>query len=162
VFKYWVTDHNGKFTQQYVTVTVTPTSSVVDQAPVVTASTTTLTHNLSVAALTLLTANDPDGEPIITYALKARTGNGHFGVNGVVQATNVEIELTAAQLAQSTYVAGSGSDQISMRASDGKLWSPWQAITVTVDQAPVVTVPAPVDQAPVVTAQNQAMMRHQS
>src|SRR5258708_24457112 len=102
-------------------------------------------NNHSVAASSLFTATDPQGDPITTYALKDLTGNGHFVVNGVVQATNVEIDLTAAQLAQMTYVAGSGSDQISVRASDGTLWSAWQTATLT----------APLDQAPVVTTQNQ-------
>jgi len=118
---------------------------VIEQAPVITALNATLTHNQSIAASSLFTATDPDGQTITTYALKDVTGNGHFVVNGVVQATNVEIDLTAAQLAQTTYQSGSGSDQISIRASDGTLWSAWQTITVT----------APVDQAPVVTPQNQ-------
>ena len=91
-----------------------------------------LTQNQTVAASSLFTATDPNGDTITTYALKDVTGNGHFVVNGVVQATNVEIDLTAAQLAQTTYQAGSGSDQISIRASDGTLWSPWTSSTVTV------------------------------
>jgi hypothetical protein len=124
---------------------------VIEQAPVVTALNPTLTHNQSVAASSLFTATDPDGDAI-TYALKDLTGNGHFVVNGVVQATNVEIDLTAAQLAQATYVAGSGSDQLSIRASDGTLWSAWQTVTVT----------APLDQAPVVTTSDQTVMRNQS
>src|SRR5205807_1661565 len=62
----------------------------VDQAPVVTASNPTLTHNHSLAAASLFTAADPDGQSIATYALQDVTGNGHFVVNGVVQATNVE------------------------------------------------------------------------
>ena len=125
---------------------------VIEQAPVVTALNPTLTHNQSVAASSLFTAIDPDGQAIATYALKDVTGNGHFVVNGVAQATNVEIDLTAAQLAQTTYQAGSGSDQISIRASDGTLWSAWQTVTVT----------APVDQAPVVTALNKTVTHNQS
>ena len=82
-----------------------------DQAPVVTALKKTVTHKQSIAASSLFTATDPDGDAITTYALKDLTGNGHFVVNGVTQATNVEIDLTAAQLAQTTYQSGSGSDQ---------------------------------------------------
>jgi hypothetical protein len=134
----------------------------VDQAPVVTASNQTLTHNQSIAASSLFTATDPDGQTITTYALKDLTGNGHFVVNGVVQGTNVEIDLTAAQLAQATYVAGSGSDQISIRASDGTLWSAWQTATITAPVDPATpTVAAPVDQAPVVTASNQTLTSNQ-
>ena len=82
-----------------------------NQAPVVTTSSTTLTHNQTIAASSLFTATDLDGDPITTFALKDVTGNGHFVVNGVAQATNVEIDLTAAQMAQTTSHAGSGSDQ---------------------------------------------------
>jgi hypothetical protein len=42
-------------------------------------------------------------------------------VNGVIQASNTEVDLTAAQLAQTTYVSGTGSEQLSIRASDGAL-----------------------------------------
>ena len=69
----------------------------------------------SVAASSLFTATDPDGDDIITYALKDMTGNGYFVVNGVVQATNVEIDLTAAQLAQTIYQSGSGTDQLAVQ-----------------------------------------------
>jgi 20S proteasome alpha/beta subunit len=124
----------------------------VDQAPVVTASNQTLTHNQSIAASSLFTATDPDGQTITTYALKDVTGNGHFVVNGVVQATNVEIDLTAAQLAQTTYVAGSSTDQLSVRASDGTLWSAWQAVTVTV----------PANHAPVAKGSNKTVTYNQS
>jgi hypothetical protein len=117
----------------------------------VTATNPALTHNQTVAASTLFTATDPDGQAIATYALKDVTGNGHFVVNGVVQATNVEIDLTAAQLAQTTYVAGSGADQISIRASDGTLWSAWQTATVT----------APIDQVPAVSGTTQYTLRNQ-
>jgi hypothetical protein len=92
----------------------TTTVPVVDQAPVVTAINTTLTHNQSVAAATLFTATDPDGQAITSYALKNVTGNGHFIVNGVVQASNVEIDLTAAVGADHLR-SRLGSDQISIR-----------------------------------------------
>ena len=129
---------DGTLWSGWQTATVT---APVDQAPVVTASNKTVTHNQSIAASSLFTAADPDGDTITTYALKDVTGNGHFVVNGVAQATNVEIDLTAAQLAQTTYVAGSATDQLSVRASDGTLWGAWQSVTATVsaDQAPVVT-----------------------
>jgi hypothetical protein len=132
--------NDGTLWSAWQTATVT---APLDQAPVVTASNKTVTHNQSIAASSLFTATDPEGDTITTYALKDVTGNGHFVVNGVVQATNVEIDLTAAQLAQTTYQSGSGSDQLSIRANDGTLWSAWQSVTVTapLDQARVVTSP---------------------
>jgi Tryptophan-rich Synechocystis species C-terminal domain len=91
----------------------------------------------SVDASSLFTATDPDGDIIITYALKDMTGNGYFVVNGVAQATNVEIDLTATQLAQTIYQSGSGTDQLAVSAFDGMTWSSWQTFTIT---APVITV----------------------
>jgi hypothetical protein len=91
----------------------------------------------SVDASSLFTATDPDGDIIITYALKDMTGNGYFVVNGVAQATNVEIDLTAAQLSQTIYQSGSGTDQLAVSAFDGMTWSSWQTFTVT---APVIAV----------------------
>ena len=129
------------------------TPSATDQAPVVTPSNITLPNSQSVAASSLFTATDPDGQAITTFALRDVTGNGHFVVNGVVQATNVEIDLTAAQLAQTFYVAGSGSDQLSVRASDGTLWSAWQSFTAgTTEQASAASAPSAAPLTPAVVA----------
>src|SRR5665647_3470286 len=99
---------------------------------------------VSPSASSLFGVTDADGDTITTYALYDATGNGHFVVNGVTQSTAVEIDLTAAQLAQTVYRSGSGTDQLYARANDGALWSAWQGFTVT----------APVDHAPVVSASN--------
>ena len=45
-------------------------------------------------------------------------------------------------LAQTTFVAGSATDQLSIRASDGWLWSNWQAPAVDVSPSPVVNAGA--------------------
>ncbi len=50
-------------------------------------------------------------------------GGGHFLVDGVVQANNQEIDVTAAQLAQVTYQSGSGADTLQMKVFDGTQWS---------------------------------------
>ena len=84
----------------------------------------------------------PNGDPIVTYALKDVSGSGYFVVNGVVQAANTEIDLTAAQLAHATFVAGSGTDQLSIRASDGFMWSNWQSFAVNELATPVINAGA--------------------
>ena len=63
-------------------------------------------------------------------------------VNGVAQATGVAIDVTAAQLGQTTFQSGSGTDDLWVRASDGISWSAWKAFHVA----------APVNNAPVVVA----------
>ncbi|OKO82962.1 hypothetical protein AC628_02665, partial [Bradyrhizobium sp. NAS96.2] len=42
-----------------------------------------------------------------------------------------EIQVSAAQLTQTTYVAGNGTDQLWVRVNDGTAWSAWQAFTTT-------------------------------
>ena len=124
----------------------------VDRAPVVTAPNVTLTHNQSVAASSLFTVSDPDGDAITSYQFYDASGNGHFVVNGVAQAASTIITVTAAQLAQTSYQSGSGADQLYVQASDGTLWSGWQGFVAF----------APVDRAPVVTVSNVAVPRGQA
>jgi hypothetical protein len=113
-----------------------------EKAPVVTASSLTTLAGQTFKASSLFAVSDPNGDPIVTYALQDITGSGHFVVNGVVQASNTEIDLTAAQLAQTTFVAGSGTDQLSIRASDGWLWSNWQSFTANVSPTPIINAGA--------------------
>ncbi len=66
---------------------------------------------ITVAASSLFTASDPDGDAITTYAFQD-TGSGHFVLNGVVQANNQEIDVTAAQLSQLSYQNAVGTDSV--------------------------------------------------
>jgi aspartate 1-decarboxylase len=120
---------------QTATVTVVAPN---EKAPIVTSSDLTTLAGQTFAASSLFAVSDFNGDPIVTYALKDVTGSGHFVVNGVAQASNTEIDLTAAQLAQTTFVAGSGTDQLSIRASDGFLWGKWQSFTANVSPTPVI------------------------
>ena len=63
--------------------------------------------------------------------------------------------MSSAQLAQTTYVSGSGADMLEVRVSDGAQWGPW---------SPSVTVTAPVDTGPVVApiAANVSATHNQS
>ena len=66
--------------------------------PVVTASNVTLSGGQSsVAASSLFTASDPNGESITEYGFMD-TGPGYFALNGVTEANNQEIDITAGQL----------------------------------------------------------------
>jgi hypothetical protein len=133
---------DGTLWSAWQTVSVT-VSQPNEKAPVVTASSLTTLAGQTFKASSLFEVSDPNGDPILTYALKDITsGSGYFVVNGVVQANNTDINLTAAQLAQTTFVAGSGTDQLSIRASDGFLWSNWQSFTANVSPTPVVNAGA--------------------
>ena len=126
VFAYTVSDGNGGTATASLTVTL-------ERAPVVTAGNVTLgTGQTSVAASSLFSAVDPDGNSIATYAFMD-TGPGHFVLNGVVEPNNQEIDVTAAQLSQLTYqsIPGSAPDTLEVRVNDGTLWSNWTSFTVT-------------------------------
>ncbi len=61
-------------------------------------------------------------------------------MGGVAQGTNVEIDISASQLAQTSYQAGPGTDTLWVRAFDGYLWSDWKSFVISpADHAPVVT-----------------------
>jgi serralysin len=127
IFNYTVSDGNGGTTSASLTITL-------DRAPVVTAANVALnTGQTTIAASSLFSATDPDGNTITTYAVE-NTGPGHFVLNGTaIEPNNQEIDLTAAQLAQLTYqgVAGSTADTVEVRVNDGTLWSNWTSFTVT-------------------------------
>ena len=94
----------------------------------------------------LFTANDQDGDAL-TYIVKDSTpGGGHFLLNGVEQPANRSFNLTAAQLAQTTFVPEVGSsDDLMVRASDGHTFSGWSTIHIdgpaNVNAAPNVLLP---------------------
>ena len=99
----------------------------------VTAANVTLSAgHTTVVATSLFSVTDPDGNAITAYAFED-IGSGHFVLNGVVEANNQEIDVTAAQLPQLTYqgVAGSTTDTVEVRVNDGTLWSNWTSFTVT-------------------------------
>jgi Lipase (class 3) len=105
--------------------------STADQAPVVIAANVTATHGqTSTAASSLFTASDADGDPITKYALLDTTGNGHWLVNGIAQSA-AEVDITATQIAQTSYQFGAAAGQLSVRAYDGTMWSAWTEFTAT-------------------------------
>jgi hypothetical protein len=118
-----------------------------DSAPVVHVSNVTLAHgNANPLASSLFSVTDAEGDSITTYGVWDNgVGGGQFVLNGVAQPNGQEIDVTAAQLAQLKYQAGSGTDTLWVKANDGLMWSPWSS---------AFTVTAPPDQAPVATGSN--------
>jgi hypothetical protein len=53
------------------------------------------------------------------------TGGGHFVLNSQTLGANHDNYVTSAQLAQTSYVSGSGADTLWVRVSEGGQWSPW-------------------------------------
>jgi hypothetical protein len=85
------------------------------------------------AASALFTATDPFGDAIEQYDFwDTGAGGGHFMLNGQPLGANQENIVSAAQLSQTNYVAGSGTDTLWVRVSEGGQWSAWSpAFTVS-------------------------------
>jgi hypothetical protein len=122
-------------------------TSRIDTPPLVTVTNSNITASPGqvFAASPLFTASDPDGDAITQYDFwDTGSGGGHFLINGVTQPTNGDIYVPAAQLPQTTYQSGNGTDTLWVRANDGTQWSAWSpSFTVNaqrIDTPPVVSV----------------------
>ncbi|HZR76019.1 NF038122 family metalloprotease [Bradyrhizobium sp.] len=112
--------------------------------PVVTTANVTLNAGQSVQASTLFTVSDPNNLAITEYQFWDRTSDsasGHFYFNGVKVADHTLLDVTAAQLSQVTFVNGTDSTALEVRAYDGVSWSAadsalWAPFTVSVAAAP--------------------------
>jgi len=134
IFTYTVSDGNGATSAAELTITL-------DRPPVVTVANVDLTTgHPSVAASSLFTASDPDGNQITTYAFMD-TGPGYFVLNGVEQPNDQEIDVTSAQFSQLTYQSvAQTTDTLQVRVNDGTLWSNWENFTVTSPSTSASTV----------------------
>jgi hypothetical protein len=99
-----------------------------DHAPVVTTVDKTATAGQSFALSSLFSVTDADGDSMTKYQLwdsAADPSSGHFAINGQTQSAGTLIEITAAQLSQTTFVAGASGhgDLLQIRAFDGYGWS---------------------------------------
>ena len=131
VFSYTASDGKGG-TSGATTLNIT-----LDRPLVLTVANLSPSQTQALPASSLFQANDPDGDAITKYAFyDTGTGGAHFLVNGVAQATNQEIDVTAVQLAQVTYQPGVGADTLRIRAFDSGQWSPWSSNFTVADTTP--------------------------
>ncbi len=106
-------------------------ATATNQAPTVSAANVVTVSGQTFAASSLFSATDADGDTITKYALWDSNTNGAWIVNNVTMKANTEIDVTAAQLATAIYQAGSGTDQLWIRANDGTAWGAWQSFNAT-------------------------------
>ncbi len=117
-------------------------------------------ENHDVALSSLFTVSDADGDSMTKYELWDSTSDprsGYFTVNGVAQAANTIIDITAAQLAQTAFVGGTVSSSLQIRAYDGISWS----ASDTAAWAPFAVSP-PANHPPMVTTANITAARNQT
>ena len=115
----WSAADNAVWAPFNVTITTPP-------PPVVTTSNLTENPSVTLAASSLFTVSDPDNLPITEYQFWDRTSDpasGHFYLNGVLVPDHTLLDVTAAQLSEVTFVTGTDSNALEVRAFDGVSWS---------------------------------------
>ncbi len=108
------------------------------------------TAGQSFSTSSLFTVSDADNDTLTYFLDDASTaaGSGHFVVNGQAMANGTVFALNAAQLAQTTFVAGTSgaSDNLLVMAYDGHDYSGntsfnHLSVNVPVNHPPVVNIP---------------------
>jgi hypothetical protein len=121
-------------------------ASGVNHAPVLTVSANISANaGQTLQASSLISATDADNDALIYnfYDNTPAANSGHFVVNGTVMPAGITFGLTAAQLAQTVFVAGAAgvSDDIYVQVSDGHAASSLGNFHINVvNHAPVLTV----------------------
>ena len=116
----------------------------VDSGPVEGVSNLTAAAGQWLTASSLFTYSDPFGSAATQYGFwNSGAGGGHFELPGIALPTNQEDIISAAQLSELYYVAGSGTDTLWVQANDGAVWGAWSSsfsVSLPVDTGPVVSV----------------------
>jgi hypothetical protein len=133
-------------------------SHATNTAPVVSASDATVGLGQSVAAGTLFSVSDAEGDVATKYELRDNVnGGGYFAKGGVVQTAGQVFAASAAELADVQYVGGSaiGSESVQVRAYDGLTWGAWKSWNLVSSSHATNT-------APVVSAANAAVLLNEA
>jgi len=99
--------------------------NVVNNAPTVTAPNQTASSGQVLNASSLFTANDADGDSLLYffYDNSAAATSGHFEINGAAQAAGTTFAVSQAQLANTTFVAGTTGDDLFVNVWDHSAFS---------------------------------------
>ncbi|HMO15618.1 MAG TPA: M10 family metallopeptidase C-terminal domain-containing protein [Pirellulaceae bacterium] len=99
-----------------------------NRPPIVTAQDQVALLNTSINGVNLASASDPDGDPITLYRFRdtnPANGSGRLFLNGTARAANVWVQVTAANLGNLEFRAGSvvSQDTVEVQVFDGSVWS---------------------------------------
>ena len=119
-----------------------------NHAPVMTVASADVSASAgqTLQATSLFSATDADNDTLVyeLYDNSPAADSGHFAVNGTVVPANTPFAVSAAQLAQTAFVAGAAgaSDDLFVWASDNKVVSNMSEfhVNVAANHAPVMTV----------------------
>ena len=112
----------------------------IDTGPTVTPTNASLKSlaNQTFAASSLIRYSDPFGSPATQYDFwNSGGGGGHFVLNGAVLPAKQDNIITAAQLGQLSYVVGTGTDTLRVKANDGTVWGGWSK-SFTISDPPAI------------------------
>jgi hypothetical protein len=140
--------YNGATTQHLTAIDLTQLDVLgfhigapVNHAPAVTvpSANVSATAGQTLQASSLFSATDSDNDALLYYLYDGTpsANSGHFVVNGTVVPAGVTYTVTAAQWAQTTFVAGTVPDDIFMQATDTKALSNTGHVTVNVGSSQI-------------------------
>jgi hypothetical protein len=155
----WVRANDGLEWGEWKSWSMTSSLHIPNAAPVVNApASRTVLLGQEVAASGLFAVSDADDDVITQYEFWDSTaGNGHFAVNGVEGEVNTSILVSAANLANTEFMASAsnGSDLVWVRANDGEAWSDWKSWTMN-------SWPHLTNSAPTISAQTYGLLRDEA
>ncbi len=140
----WVRAHDGADWSDWRAI---PLTTQANAAPQLSISDASLSVGENVAASTLFTYSDAEGEAAVRYEFwdsGPDASSGYFAIDGVQQGEGMAIPLDAADLGLVTVVGGSegGTETLWVRANDGAGWGGWHmvALTTVPNAAPQLTL----------------------
>lgn len=118
-----------------------------NDAPTLSVEDVNLIINTSIAASTVVDANDADNSTLRYFVWDGTAGNGYFELDGQALSTGVSHALTATEFGNLNIVAGSGAgkDTMWVRVSDGDHTTAWEKFTLNSFMGEVNTVAPTVD-----------------
>ncbi|MDB5584701.1 MAG: pilin protein MshA [Bradyrhizobium sp.] len=128
-------------------------NSIANQAPQISlpsgANVTASAPGQSIAFASLFIGSDADNDPLTYYLYDgtAAANSGHWVVNGAVVAAGVIYQVSAAQLALTSFVTGASgtADELYVQDFDGQAYSGWNAhvhVAVPSNSAPTISLPS--------------------
>jgi len=154
----WVRASDGQSYGAWKSWSMNSWPHLTNAAPLAEAQNATLLTAEAVAAASLFSVSDADGDAPAQYEFwDDVAGGGYWRINGVQQAAAAAIPVGAVDLASTEYVGGAnpGSEQVWVRVNDGLEWGAWEPWTMS-------TVLHDPNAAPVVTAANSTVLLEQS
>lgn len=130
----WARAYDGQAWSGWTAWNMQSSDHATNAAPVIAAANRGVLVGDALAASSLFTAADPDGDPVVKYEFwDDVNGGGRFTKAGVTQTAGTSIAVMAAELADFAYVGGdaAATERVWVRASDGLAWSGWTAWNMT-------------------------------